>query len=39
MIATAVHAEIPITTLASMHFAYPTFHRAVEHTLKQLLAD
>ena len=39
MIATAVHAEIPITTLAAMHFAYPTFHRAVEHVLKELLAD
>lgn len=26
----AVHAEIPLSTLASMHYAYPTFHRAVQ---------
>lgn len=29
MLATAVHARVPIETLTSMHFAYPTFHRAV----------
>ena len=32
----AVHAEIPIATLRSMHFAYPTYHRAIEHALKEL---
>jgi pyruvate/2-oxoglutarate dehydrogenase complex dihydrolipoamide dehydrogenase (E3) component len=32
----AVHAEIPVTTLLSMHFAYPTYHRALEHALKEL---
>jgi pyruvate/2-oxoglutarate dehydrogenase complex dihydrolipoamide dehydrogenase (E3) component len=37
MITTAVHAEIPITTLADMHFAYPTFHRGMQPVLQQLL--
>ena len=23
----AVHAEVPVGTLRTMHFAYPTFHR------------
>jgi pyruvate/2-oxoglutarate dehydrogenase complex dihydrolipoamide dehydrogenase (E3) component len=30
MLALAVHAEVPLETLASMHYAYPTFHRAVD---------
>lgn len=25
----AVHAEVPLTRLASMHYAYPTLHRAI----------
>lgn len=37
LIAAAVHAEIPIATLAGMHFAYPTYHRALEPVLRQLL--
>jgi pyruvate/2-oxoglutarate dehydrogenase complex dihydrolipoamide dehydrogenase (E3) component len=37
MIATAVHAEVPIATLAGMHFAYPTYHRGLEPALQQLL--
>ena len=36
MLATAVHAEIPVATLRTMHFAYPTYHRAVESVLKEL---
>ena len=32
----AVHAEIPVATLLTMHFAYPTYHRALEHALKGL---
>ncbi len=32
----AVHAEIPVATLLTMHFAYPTYHRALEHALKEL---
>ena len=37
MITAAVHAEIPIATLADMHFAYPTFHRGIQPVLQQLL--
>jgi pyruvate/2-oxoglutarate dehydrogenase complex dihydrolipoamide dehydrogenase (E3) component len=38
MITTAVHAEVPIATLAGMHFAYPTYHRSLEPVLRQLLS-
>ncbi|WP_134741654.1 NAD(P)/FAD-dependent oxidoreductase [Nocardioides sp. 503] len=37
LLAAAVHAEIPIATLRTMHFAYPTFHRAVEVALDGLV--
>jgi pyruvate/2-oxoglutarate dehydrogenase complex dihydrolipoamide dehydrogenase (E3) component len=36
MVATAVHAEIPISTLANMHFAYPTAHRGLQTVLREL---
>lgn len=36
MLTTAVHAEVPIATLRTMHFAYPTYHRAVESALAAL---
>jgi len=36
MLATAVHARIPVATLRHMPFAYPTFHRAVENALNHL---
>jgi pyruvate/2-oxoglutarate dehydrogenase complex dihydrolipoamide dehydrogenase (E3) component len=36
MLAAAVHARIPIETLRGMHFAYPTYHRAVETALANL---
>jgi pyruvate/2-oxoglutarate dehydrogenase complex dihydrolipoamide dehydrogenase (E3) component len=36
MLTTAVHAEVPVDTLKGMHFAYPTFHRAVEAALDDL---
>jgi len=36
MLEVAVHAEIPVQTLRAMHFAYPTYHRALEHALKEL---
>jgi pyruvate/2-oxoglutarate dehydrogenase complex dihydrolipoamide dehydrogenase (E3) component len=36
MLATAVHAEVPVSALRSMHFAYPTIHRAVETALEGL---
>ncbi|WP_082620862.1 dihydrolipoyl dehydrogenase family protein [Nocardioides sp. Soil796] len=36
MLTTAVHARVPIATLASMHYAYPTFHRAVATAVQEL---
>ncbi len=36
MLVTAVHAQVPTSTLRSMIYAYPTFHRAVEPTLAEL---
>ena len=36
LVAAAVHAEIPVATLRGMHFAYPTFHRAIEAALADL---
>lgn len=32
----AVHAEVPVATLRTMIYAYPTFHRAVETALADL---
>lgn len=37
LVVAAVHAEIPIATLAGMHFAYPTFHRGLQPLLAELL--
>jgi pyruvate/2-oxoglutarate dehydrogenase complex dihydrolipoamide dehydrogenase (E3) component len=39
MLATAVHARIPVTTLLGTHFAYPTYYRAVETALRELHLD
>jgi len=36
LLAAAVHAEVPVETLRRMHFAYPTFHRAVLGALNDL---
>jgi pyruvate/2-oxoglutarate dehydrogenase complex dihydrolipoamide dehydrogenase (E3) component len=36
MLTTAVHGEVPVSTLRSMIYAYPTFHRAVEEALRDL---
>jgi pyruvate/2-oxoglutarate dehydrogenase complex dihydrolipoamide dehydrogenase (E3) component len=36
LLAAAVHAEIPVATLRGMHFAYPTFHRAIASALGDL---
>jgi pyruvate/2-oxoglutarate dehydrogenase complex dihydrolipoamide dehydrogenase (E3) component len=36
MLTTAVHAEVPVATLRSMIYAYPTLHRAVETALGEL---
>ena len=32
-LAVAVHAAVPVETLKTMIFAYPTFHRAIETAL------
>jgi pyruvate/2-oxoglutarate dehydrogenase complex dihydrolipoamide dehydrogenase (E3) component len=32
----AVHGQVPVERLASMIYAYPTFHRAIESAVKQL---
>ena len=37
MLTLAVHAEIPVTTLRTMIYAYPTFHRGVEDALRDLV--
>jgi pyruvate/2-oxoglutarate dehydrogenase complex dihydrolipoamide dehydrogenase (E3) component len=34
----AVHARVPIATLASMHYAYPTLHRGVLAAVQKLVA-
>jgi pyruvate/2-oxoglutarate dehydrogenase complex dihydrolipoamide dehydrogenase (E3) component len=39
MLALAVHAEVPLATILHMHFAYPTYHRAIETVLKDLAED
>lgn len=36
LVSTAVHAEVPVDRLRTMHFAYPTFHRAVQSALEDL---
>ncbi|WP_205473432.1 NAD(P)/FAD-dependent oxidoreductase [Nocardioides sp. SYSU D00038] len=36
LLATAVHARVPVPVLRTMHFAYPTFHRAIESALSRL---
>lgn len=37
MLTLAVHAKVPITTLASMHYAYPTLHRAISDAVDQIV--
>ena len=32
----AVHAQVPISTLRTMLYAYPTFHRGIEHALRTM---
>ena len=36
LLALAVHAKIPISTLRSMIYAYPTFHKGIEDALNEL---
>jgi len=35
-LAVAVHAGVPVATLSTMIYAYPTFHRAIENALADL---
>lgn len=35
-LAVAVHGEVPVDRLATMMYAYPTFHRAIEDAVKGL---
>lgn len=39
LLALAVHAKIPVETLESMIYAYPTFHRAIPTALAKLHAQ
>lgn len=39
LLALAVHAEVPVDTLRSMIYAYPTFHRAIETAVGELAGD
>jgi len=36
MLALAVHGKIPLTTVRSMIYAYPTFHKGIEDALREL---
>jgi pyruvate/2-oxoglutarate dehydrogenase complex dihydrolipoamide dehydrogenase (E3) component len=36
MLALAVQAEVPLDTLLQMHYAYPTYHRAIQSVLQEL---
>ena len=35
-LAVAVHAQVPVETLRTMIYAYPTFHRGIETALAEL---
>jgi pyruvate/2-oxoglutarate dehydrogenase complex dihydrolipoamide dehydrogenase (E3) component len=39
LLALAVHAEVPIERLEHMIYAYPTFHRAIEAAVKDLVGS
>lgn len=39
LLALAVHAQVPIETLRTMIYAYPTFHRGVEDALRELVVS
>ena len=39
MLTLAVHARIPVATLRTMVYAYPTFHRGVQDALSDLPSD
>jgi pyruvate/2-oxoglutarate dehydrogenase complex dihydrolipoamide dehydrogenase (E3) component len=35
-LAVAVHAQVPVETMRSMIYAYPTFHRGIDTALAEL---
>ena len=39
LLALAVHAEVPLATLGSMHYAFPTMHRAISTVVADLQAQ
>lgn len=39
LLALAVHAAVPVATLRTMIYAYPTFHRAIETALGELAEE
>jgi pyruvate/2-oxoglutarate dehydrogenase complex dihydrolipoamide dehydrogenase (E3) component len=39
MLTLAVHAQVPISTLRSMHYVYPTMHRAISEALATIELD
>jgi hypothetical protein len=36
MLTLAVHARVPVATLRTMIYAYPTFHRTIQSALDDL---
>jgi pyruvate/2-oxoglutarate dehydrogenase complex dihydrolipoamide dehydrogenase (E3) component len=36
MLSLAVHARLPLSTLRTMVYAYPTFHRGIESALAKV---
>jgi pyruvate/2-oxoglutarate dehydrogenase complex dihydrolipoamide dehydrogenase (E3) component len=36
LLALAVHARVPVASLRTMIYAYPTFHRAIEAAVTEL---
>lgn len=36
MLALAIHARVPVSTLGTMIYAYPTFHRAIENAVQDI---
>ena len=39
LLSLAVHAQVPVATLRTMIYAYPTFHRGIEDAVDQLELD
>lgn len=37
MLVAAVHAQLPLGVLADLHYAFPTFHRAIQPVVRDLL--